>query len=117
MVTTEHVGHEEIVVAVEINIGHVCGHGRHAHIPPGVAGHSTETSASFIKPKLVRRKEEVVANVKIGRPVAVKVPEEHSQTPVPRRFRERLPFFIKKCAAGPGDGCEMSFPVIEVKQV
>ena len=38
MVAAEHVGHEEIVVTVAIDIGHIGGHRGHAHVTPRQLG-------------------------------------------------------------------------------
>ena len=71
----------------------------------------------MIDPNSIWRKQ-VVADVNVGRPVAVQIVKLHGQTPVARRFPQGGSVFIhKKAAVGEGKRLEMSLAIVEIEDI
>ena len=115
--TAEHVGHEQIVASVAIDVRDIHAHGGKAQVTEGGAWGGAEPTAGLTDPDAVGGGGEVVADVKIGVPVAGEVPELDSQAPVGGRFAERLTGFVEEGARGPAHGCQPGPALVEVEEI
>ena len=91
----EHLGDEEIVVAVTVDVGRVHGHRRQGLVAQGEVGGRLESLAT-VEPQPVGPVDEIIAHVQVRLMVAVEVAEHHRQTPVPGGIAQGLSALVQK---------------------
>ena len=79
----EHVEHQHVVVAVEVDVGKVDAHRRATRVAHGQPRHRPKPTAPVVYPKPVGVAE-VVAYIQVRREVAVDIAERHGKSPVAR---------------------------------
>src|SRR5437016_8708692 len=72
--------------------------------------------AAVVYPDAVRR-EEIVADVDVRRPIPIDVAEHNRKTPIPRNSRERLSRFNQEDPVGPWYRFEMAFTVVQIQNI
>ena len=70
--------------AVAINIRNIDAHRGKARLADCGPGDGLEASAAKVDPSAIRRMR-IIADVKVGRAIAVEIPEDHTQSPIIRR--------------------------------
>src|SRR5438128_664217 len=72
--------------------------------------------SAVVYPDAVRR-EEIVTDVDVRRPILIHVAEHSRQTPIPRNSRQRLSRFVQEDPAGPWYRREMTFTVVQIQNI
>ena len=116
VIARHHVHDEKIHLAVAIDIGEIHAHRAAGNAAEREAVDGAEAARAVIDPAAVGRPV-VVADIQVGRAVAIHVAELRGEPPVERRARERLAVFIQKGAVCPRDGREFSPAVIRVELI
>ena len=116
VIPAEHVGLENVHVAVAIDVRDRQGHGRLAGFAQAQARRGPETSPAVAEPEGIRTLE-VVADKEVGGAVAVDILETDGQRPVVGVFLERLAVFVEESAAGERDWREAARAVIEIEAI
>ena len=116
MVAAEHINDEEVNIAVAIDVREIDPHRKRARVAQCKPRQSAEFSLTVIDPDAVRR-EQVVADVYVRRPVAVEVVKLRREAPVPRRIGQRQPIFIEERTVRERPGSEMSSAVVEIQNI
>jgi hypothetical protein len=116
VVRIAHIGDEEIVVAVAVDVGEVHGHGEGGGAAGDVRGSGAEAAGTIIEPKSVGAME-VTADIEIGPAIVVQVAEGGGEAPIEGGTGEGLSGGIEEVAGGPGDGGELAAAVVEVEDV
>src|SRR4051812_43091108 len=106
VVLCKHIENEEIVEAIAIDVGEVDAHREEAGLAESQAIDGTKSAASLVEPDAVGTIK-VVADVNVGKTVAVDIANHHGQTPVEERLCQRVSVFVEECAAGKGDRDEV----------
>src|SRR5205814_4493879 len=75
-----------------------------------------EMAAAIIEPNTVGCLK-LIANVNIGKPIAVDVAEHGGKAEVERRFLERLAVLAQKPAVSPGNRGKSAVAVIQIKHI
>ena len=112
----EHVGGEDVDVPIAVDVGEVDGHA-------GIAGDAQrhlrrelKVALAVVEPELVRILE-IVADIEIGRAIAVHIVEARRECEVIRIDSEWLATFVTKARTKHRLAREMSFPVIQKEQI
>ena len=115
MFPSQHVHHEEVVVAIPIDVGEIDAHGRAAGVAQFQGLQFPELTPTLIDPDAIGRRV-VIADIQIRGAIAIDIAEHHRQTPIPIG-RQRLSLRIRKRAGLVLDGPEPALPLIEVQPV
>src|SRR2546428_14176815 len=82
----------------------------------GCSGDCLEMTVTVVDPDAIGRPV-IIANVNVREPIAIQVAECRGESPIQGRSAERFGGFVEECSAGPWDLNEMSFPVVEIKNI
>ena len=116
MVAAQHVQHHEVIEAVAVDVGEIDAHREEAALAHGQPRERLKMAATLVDPNPVHGIE-IVANVEVGKTVAVQVAEHHRQSPVIGRRGQGPPVLIQEGAAGEGDRNEVGAALIAVEHV
>src|SRR5256885_17262460 len=103
-------------MTVAIHVREVDGHAGVAGFTDGERGREPEISVSVVEPELIGVLE-IVADIEVGRAVAVHVVESGGEREVIRLLGKRLSVFATKAWTGDRRAREMAVPVIQEKQI
>ena len=117
LIPAQHVHHEQVHESVAVDIGRVHGHRAEALVAEQGARCRLKTSPCAVEPDTVLPVHEIVAHVEIRPSVTIQVAEQGAQPPVGWRGFQFPPVLIQECALGPGNGGEVSAPLIEVEEI
>ncbi len=105
LVLRQHVGDEDLRVAVAVQIGHVRSHRRCAHAPDAGLQHLAEGPILVVEVQIIAF-EEVVRHVQVGPAVAIHVPYGDAQTePDLAAVNPSLFTDVDEVRLGPAAGC------------
>jgi hypothetical protein len=82
VVHIQHVGQEEIIETVPVDICKIHGHRKGAGIAQSHRRDGAKAAPSIVQPNTIRSNE-VIADVQVGRTVAVKVAKGGGESPIP----------------------------------
>src|SRR5262245_11596324 len=112
MIAGQHVADKKIILAIAIDISEIHSHGKAAGVAQGQLSQRVKTATPIIDPNAIWSAE-VIAHIKIGRPIPVNVPEHYGKSPIVKISLKGLAVFIEERAAGKADGLEASPTVVE----
>ena len=101
----EHVHDKNVVIPIAIHIRDIDAHRGERCVAKGLHGRSAESSGAIPEPNAIGRGK-VVADVDIGRAVAIEVANHHGESPIARRGSQGRPLRVEEEAVGPGQGHE-----------
>ena len=99
VVATEHVQDKEFVESIAVEVGEINPHRKHAGLSQRQFGNRAKPAFAVVDPDAVFGGK-IVADINVRRAVAIEVAKHHRQSPVVRRFRQSLSFFIEKRSVG-----------------
>ena len=110
-VSAQHVHDEKVHLPVAINVGDIDAHRAGAHSAHRQLWQRLEPPPAVVDPNPVGRPE-IIADVKVGKPVAIQVAKRGSQPPIERRLGQRPALFIAEAASDPGHRSEVSCAIV-----
>ena len=113
----EHLGDEEVVEAVAVDVRGVDRHRRQTVMAEGGPRRGLEALAALVQPDAVRPIDEVVADVEVRQSVAVQVAEHRGQAPIRRCFLQRVAVLVEEHADVPRGGDEVAAALVHVELV
>ena len=113
---THHVGREQIHVTVAIDVAEVHRHACVARLAHRERRNETEIPLAVVEPELIGILE-VVADVEIGRAVAVHVVEARGEREVVGILRERRPVRVDEARSGRRRASEVPLSIVEEKEI
>ncbi len=81
----EHIEHENVVVTVAIDVGKIDAHGKKSQLAKRQARQRAKSAFALVDPDAVGRVK-IIADVEIGKPIAVDIAEHHREPPIKRRL-------------------------------
>ena len=112
----KHVQHDEFVPAVPIQVRKVDPHRKHARPAQRQPVHGAKLSFAIVDPDTIFAGK-IVAEINVRRAVVVDVAKHHRQSPVVRRFLQRLSLFIKKRSVGKRNRSELPTAFVAQKHI
>ena len=112
----DHVGREEVDVAVSIHIAEIDGHARVARLAQRERGRESKGAFPVVQPELVGVLE-VVAHIQVARSVAVHVVEPGRQREVIRLGSKGAALLIEKSRARHWLAREVAAPIVDEEEV
>src|SRR2546426_329537 len=101
---------------VAVDVGEIGAHATEGNLAQREGIEFAEASPAAVDPKPVGRPV-IVADVEVGRAVAVEVAEGGGQTPVQRRMAQWFSFGVVERAVGEGNGSEVGKSVAQVENI
>ena len=112
----EHVGDENVIEPVSIQVRHVEAHGKMAALAKAQARRGAEPALSLVKPDAVRRIK-IIADPDIRQAVLVQIPDQHTEPPIKRRQGQRMTVFVQESATVERDDREAGAAVVVIKDI
>src|SRR3954466_8618918 len=116
VVLCKHIENEEIIEAIAVDIGEINAHREEAGLAQSQAIDGAKSAASLVEPDAVGTIK-VVADVNIGKTVAIDIANHHGQPPVEERLGQRMSVFVEECATGKRDRNEVCSSHVFIEDV
>ena len=84
LVAAQHVENEKVIETIAVQIREIHPHGKRARVTEHPARRGAKAPAPVVQPEPVRAPE-IIADIEIGRAVAIHIAEHRGETPLPRR--------------------------------